>query len=110
MMKLISPWRCRVTFFERWRATAGKPRRSNRLRSSCGSGAVYSTNSNPSVPIGFITEVAAITGLRKEIDLVSIVTNAATSKTPLGEISPLPPVGAVQHGQLGHRGGLLRQF
>src|SRR6185295_8145348 len=115
MMKLMSPWECRVTFLLRWRATTGNPRRSNRPRSSCGSGAVYSTNSKPSVPMGFmergfIMELAAIAGLRKEIDLVSIVTNAATSKTPLGEISPLPPVGAVQHGQFRHRGGLFRQF
>ena len=50
--KLMSPWECSVTFLLRCRATTGKPSRSNRLRSSCGSGAVYSTNSNPSVPIG----------------------------------------------------------
>src|SRR5436305_842886 len=49
MMKLIPPWRWSVTFFERWRATAGKPSRSKSVRSSCGSGAVYSTNSKPSV-------------------------------------------------------------
>src|SRR6266436_2257762 len=36
MMKLISPWRCSVTFLARWRATTGKPRRSNSVRSSCG--------------------------------------------------------------------------
>src|ERR1700754_3091515 len=111
MMKLMSPWECSVTFLLRWRAVTGKPRRSKRLRSSCGSGAVYSTNSKPSVPIGLLwgllgglpwvllEEVAAISGLRDEIDLVSIVTNDATAKTPLGEISPLPAVGAVQHGQ-----------
>src|SRR5262245_31023490 len=52
MMKLMSPWACSVTFFERCRATAGKPSRSNKVRSSSASGAVYSTNSNPSVPIG----------------------------------------------------------
>src|SRR5436305_842887 len=52
MMKLIPPWRWSVTFFERWRATAGKPSRSKSVRSSCGSGAVYSTNSKPSVPMG----------------------------------------------------------
>src|SRR3546814_10884201 len=28
-MKLMSPWRYSVTFFERWRATATKPMRSN---------------------------------------------------------------------------------
>src|SRR6476469_4411136 len=52
-MKLISPWRWRVTSLRLWRATAGKPIFVNRSRRSCGSGAVYSTNSNPSVPIGF---------------------------------------------------------
>ena len=57
MMKLISPWRCSVTFLERCRATTGKPSRSNRLRSSCGSGAVYSTNSKPSVPIGLSADL-----------------------------------------------------
>src|SRR5713226_9568567 len=56
MMKLTSPWVCRVTFFDRCRATTGKPSRSNRMRNSCGSGAVYSTNSKPSVPIGFDSE------------------------------------------------------
>src|SRR5688572_6177003 len=50
--KLISPCACRVTFFERWRATTGNPRRSNKLRSTSGSGAVYSTHPKPSVPIG----------------------------------------------------------
>jgi hypothetical protein len=29
MMKLMSPCACRVTFFERWRATTGNPNRSN---------------------------------------------------------------------------------
>jgi hypothetical protein len=32
-MKLMSPWACRVTFFERWRATAGNPMLSNSRRS-----------------------------------------------------------------------------
>src|SRR3984957_7516028 len=52
IIKLMSPWRCSVTFRERWRATAGNPIWLNNDRSSVGSGAVYSTNSNPSVPIG----------------------------------------------------------
>src|ERR1700728_4401117 len=52
MMKLISPCRWSVTLRERWRATAGNPIWLNNDRSSVGSGAVYSTNSNPSVPIG----------------------------------------------------------
>src|SRR6202050_1592655 len=52
MMKLMSPCRCSVTFFERCRATAGRPMFSNRRRSDSGSGAAYSTNSKPSVRIG----------------------------------------------------------
>ena len=52
MMKLMSPWLCRVTFFERCRATAGNPMLSNSRRNNSGSGAAYSTNSNPSVRIG----------------------------------------------------------
>src|SRR4030095_7565450 len=114
MTKLMSPCECSVTFLLRCRATTGKPRRSNRLRSNCGSGAVYSTNSNPSVPIGLkdgeLMELSATTGLRNEIDLVSIVTNAATPETASGEISALPAVRAVQYGQLGDRGGLLPEF
>src|SRR5687768_13119548 len=53
MMKLMSPCRCSVTFLLRCRAVTGKPSRSNSVRSSSGSDAVYSTNSNPSVPAGF---------------------------------------------------------
>src|SRR5450830_346086 len=52
MMKLIWPWRYRVTFLERWRATAAKPIASSTPAIGCGSGAVYSTNSKPSVPMG----------------------------------------------------------
>src|SRR5688572_11281418 len=52
MTKLMSPWRCSVTFLLRWRAATGKPMRANSDRRSSGSGAVYSTNSKPSVPIG----------------------------------------------------------
>src|SRR5438552_6205299 len=51
-MKLTSPWRYRVTFFERWRAIGEKPIFSNRAPSAAVSRAVYSTNSKPSVPIG----------------------------------------------------------
>src|SRR3546814_2230776 len=52
-MKLMSPWRYSVTFFERCRATATKPMRSNSAASFSGSGAAYSMNSKPSVPMGF---------------------------------------------------------
>src|SRR5262245_6702073 len=51
-MKLIPPWRYRITFLWRWRAIALKPRRSNSAPISLGSGAAYSTNSKPSVPAG----------------------------------------------------------
>ncbi len=51
--KLMSPWRWRVMSCVRCLATAGKPNLANRSRSSWGSGAAYSTNSKPSVPIGF---------------------------------------------------------
>ena len=52
MTKLMSPCRCSVTFLLRWRAVTGNPMRANSARSCSGSGAVYSTNSKPSVPIG----------------------------------------------------------
>src|SRR5690606_12500683 len=48
-----------VTSFERWRATAAKPIDWNSAPSACGSGAVYSTNSKPSVPIGLTASIAA---------------------------------------------------
>src|SRR6185295_4578568 len=51
-MKLIPPWRYRITFLWRWRAIALKPRRSNSAPIAFGSGAAYSTNSKPSVPAG----------------------------------------------------------
>jgi hypothetical protein len=41
-----------VTFLWRWRAIAVKPMLSNSAPSAFGSGAAYSTNSKPSVPIG----------------------------------------------------------
>src|SRR3954466_13835929 len=41
-----------MTFFERCRAAATNPIRSNSAASWAGSGPVYSTNSNPSVPVG----------------------------------------------------------
>src|ERR1700761_1097855 len=50
--KLISPWRYSVTALERWRPTARKPMRSNKACKSATLGAVYSTNSKPSVPMG----------------------------------------------------------
>src|SRR6185503_18404507 len=52
MMKLMSPCLCNVTFLLRCRAVTGKPSRWNSVRSSSGSGPVYSTNSKPSVPTG----------------------------------------------------------
>ena len=52
MMKLISPWRYSSTFLWRCRATALKPMRSNAWPMACGSGAAYSMNSKPSVPMG----------------------------------------------------------
>src|SRR5215831_5188606 len=58
MMKLISPCACSVTFLLRCRARAGNPSFANKVRSSSGSGAVYSTNSNPSVPMGLSARVA----------------------------------------------------
>src|SRR5688572_23967595 len=108
--KLMSPCECSVTFLLRCRATTGKPRRSNRLRSSWGSGAVYSTNSNPSVPIGFVSEIWAITGLRLKIDLVSIVTNGTSPETASREISAVPAFGPVKYRQFGDRGGLLPEL
>src|ERR1700693_686830 len=51
-MKLTSPCLYSVTFFERWRAAATNPIRSNSAPNCCGSGPGYSTNSNPSVTIG----------------------------------------------------------
>src|SRR5580658_17394 len=51
-MKFTSPWRNSETSLERCRAILTKPSRSNSRPNSAVSGAVYSTNSNPSVPIG----------------------------------------------------------
>jgi DNA-binding Lrp family transcriptional regulator len=51
-MKLISPWRYSSTFLWRCRAMAVKPMRSNSAPIAAGSGAAYSMNSKPSVPIG----------------------------------------------------------
>src|SRR5215203_6671724 len=53
MTKLQSPCLCSVTFLLLCRATSGKPILVKSDRRSSISGAVYSTNSNPSVPIGF---------------------------------------------------------
>src|SRR5258706_13212746 len=52
MMKLIWPCRYRVTFLCRCRAMAANPIVSNTWPNAAGSGAAYSMNSNPSVPIG----------------------------------------------------------
>src|SRR5260221_12257469 len=57
MMKLQSACLCRVTFLLLWRATSGKPILVNKDRRSSMSGAVYSTNSKPSVPIGLAKPV-----------------------------------------------------
>ncbi len=51
-MKLISPWRYSNTFLCRCLAMAVKPMRSNSAPMATGSGAAYSMNSKPSVPIG----------------------------------------------------------
>src|SRR6478752_6350889 len=53
MMKLQSACLCKVTFLLLCRATSGKPILVKRERNNSISGAVYSTNSKPSVPIGF---------------------------------------------------------
>ena len=51
-MKLTCPCRYSVTRLVRWRATALKPICSKTAPSAAGSGAAYSMNSKPSVPIG----------------------------------------------------------
>src|SRR5437868_2628239 len=58
MMKLQSACLCNVTFLLLCRATSGKPIFVNSERRSSMSGAVYSTNSKPSVPIGLAKPVA----------------------------------------------------
>src|SRR5665213_2779411 len=57
-MKLTSPWRNSETSLDRCRATFTKPMLSNSRPSAAGSGAVYSTNSKPSVPIGLIASAS----------------------------------------------------
>src|SRR5690242_9294547 len=52
-MKLTSPCLYSRTSLWRWRATALNPMRSKTAPSAFGSGAAYSTNSKPSVWIGF---------------------------------------------------------
>src|SRR5690349_23037389 len=49
-----------MTFLCRWRAIARKPRRSKSAPISFGSGAAYSMNSNPAVPMGFSQGIADI--------------------------------------------------
>src|SRR6267154_3538994 len=71
-MKLTSPCLYSVTFFERCRAAATNPICSNSAASCCGSGPVYSTNSNPSVPIGLSQRscgagLSLIAALRKRV-------------------------------------------
>src|SRR5210317_2062132 len=53
IMKLISPWRHRVTSLERCRATSVKPSSENASSSTPGTGEANSTNSKPSSPMGF---------------------------------------------------------
>src|SRR4051794_12520527 len=48
-----------MTFFERCLATTLKPMVLKRRSRACGSGWQYSTNSKPSVPIGFSSEISA---------------------------------------------------
>src|SRR5258707_10645698 len=79
-MKFTSPWRNSETSLERCLATFTKPMLSNSRPSASGSGAVYSTNSKPSVPMGFAVSASrtlaslmlAIIDLQPE--LVSYVT------------------------------------
>ena len=61
-MKLTPPWRYSVTFLCRCLAIATKPMLSNKQPSAAGSGAAYSTNSKPSVPIGFSQGVNCMRG------------------------------------------------
>src|SRR6185503_20308763 len=51
-MKLISPCRNSITSLWRWLAMALKPIFSNTAAIAIGSGAAYSMNSKPAVPIG----------------------------------------------------------
>src|SRR5260221_13298083 len=79
-MEFTSPWRNSETSLERCLATFTKPMLSNSRPSASGSGAVYSTNSKPSVPMGFVVSASrtlaslmlAIIDLQPE--LVSYVT------------------------------------
>src|ERR1700722_16196102 len=86
MMKLMSPCACRVTFFERCRATTGNPRRSKSARRACGSGAAYSTNSKPSVPIGF-SKSSGIADLRRAN---SYICNYYTPWPACNELKAMP--------------------
>jgi hypothetical protein len=58
-MKLIVPCRYSSTFLWRCFATALKPMRSKTWPIAAGSGAAYSMNSKPSVPMGFSHGVKA---------------------------------------------------
>ena len=57
--KLMSPWRYSVTRLDLCRATGAKPMVSNSAPSFSGSDEAYSTNSNPSVPIGLDSVISA---------------------------------------------------
>src|SRR5262245_45675547 len=95
-MKLTSPWRNSDTSLERCRATRTKPMLSNSRPSASGSGAVYSTNSKPSVPIGFTASAATALGswmvamFDLPAELVSDVTiMARSSQAPTSQILEL---------------------
>src|SRR5262245_26667339 len=75
-MKLIPPWRYRITFLWRWRAIALKPRRSNSAPISFGSGAAYSTNSKPSVPAG----LSQTSGMPLLYSAVEVIRDPAVSE------------------------------
>ena len=66
-MKLISPWRYKSTFLERWRATSEKPIFSNKGSSTFGVGEANSTNSNPIKPMG-LSNTSAMTGLLQKMN------------------------------------------
>src|SRR5580704_5329303 len=117
MMKLISPCAWRVTFFERWRATTGNPRRSNSVRRPCGSGAAYSTNSKPSVPIGLSkSSVMAVLQSALLVTIATIIRLSPPAANPrhaeagpiARELSAVSPLGTNESCKHRHRRGLPR--
>src|SRR5437016_1427200 len=75
-MKLTSPCLYSVTFFERWRAAATNPIRSKSAANCAGSGPVYSTNSNPSVPIGLSHRSLIAASRAAALDVVNTAASA----------------------------------